>query len=179
MSNELCYRAERTILTEHDAATALKVGWRSVFGNEPTNNQLALIWSQCALETGRFKSIWCYNFGNIKNTAGHAYYMIRCDEYINGKHVWLNPPDKGTWFNYYVNSEEGAEAYIRFLSQKKNYAKAWQEVINGDPVAFCHQLKLAHYYTADESLYTKGVVNLCNEIKRILEDEEVNEIYGK
>jgi hypothetical protein len=56
-------------------------------------------------------------------------------------------------------------SYIRFLAQKKNYQKAWQEVLNGNPEAYGHQLKLARYYTADEAAYTKGAVSLCKEFK--------------
>lgn len=165
MIDELCVHAERTTITEQDAAQALKLAWNAVFGNDPTLEQLSLLWAQSALETGRWKSIWCYNFGNIKNTTGHTYYMIRCDEYIGGKHVWLDPPDKGTWFDSYLSAEAGAEAYIRFLSQKHGYAAAWQQVIAGDPMAYCHALKMAHYYTADEAAYTKGVVSLVDEFQ--------------
>lgn len=167
---DLCVHAERTILTEHDAAQALKMSWQLVFGSAPNIDQLALLWSQSALETGRFKSIWCNNFGNIKNTAGHTYYMIRCDEWIGGKHVWLDPPAQGTWFDSYDTAEAGAEAYIRFLAEKKGYTACWQEVVNGDAVAFCHHLKMAHYYTADEAAYTRGVVSLCNEFKKNYSD---------
>lgn len=167
----------RTVLTSHCAATALRIGWRAVFDTEPTIDQLALLWAQSALETGRFKSIWNNNFGNIKYSDNNDYYMIRCDEWIGGKHVWFDPPVLATWFNAYTSPETGAEAYIRFLSQKKNYAAAWQEVINGNPIAFCHQLKIAHYYTADEAAYSKGVVSLCNEIKKDLESADVDELY--
>ena len=168
----------RTVLTSHEAMTALKVAWRAVFSNDPTTDQLALLWAQSALETGRFKSIWNYNFGNIKQTDDHDYYMIRCDEYIAGKHVWLDPPDRGTWFNAYESAEAGAIEYINFLANKHNYQACWQEVINGDPIAFCHQLKLAHYYTADEASYTKGVVSLFNEIKKDIESTNTDDIYS-
>lgn len=155
-----------TPLSEEAAALALKEGWRNVFDEIPTIEQLSLLWSQSALETGRWKFIHNNNFGNIKVIPGHVYSMFRCNEIINGKTQWFDPPHPQTAFCAYLTPEAGAEAYIRFLAQKKRYQPAWQEVINGNPQAFCHQLKVSGYYTASETLYTKGVVSLVNEFKR-------------
>ena len=32
----------------------------------------------------------------------------------------------------------------------------------GDPGDFCHRLKVARYYTADEALYTRGVTSIMH-----------------
>ena len=175
MNNELFVAHQITKLTEHEAAQALRMAWKEVFEEEPTLDQLALLWAQSALECGRWKYLHNYNFGNIKAIPGHVFTQFRCDEYINGKRVWFDPPHEATSFCAYLTASAGAAAYIRFLSEKKWYQKAWQQVIAGDPVAYCHALKMAKYYTASEESYTKGVVSLCNEFKKkhadVLEDK--------
>jgi hypothetical protein len=53
--------------------------------------------------------------------------------------------------------------HLNFLMKRKRYAKAWQEVLNGDPAAYSHELKAGGYYTANEARYTNTLVNLFNE----------------
>jgi hypothetical protein len=164
-NHPLYLKAEVKTLSEGEAAVALREAWFKIFGSYPSNNQLALLWSQSALETGRWKKIWCYNFGNIKwkQDSGHTFTMFRCSEILNSKEEWFDPPHAQTHFKAYKTAVEGAEDYIRFVSGRKRYAKAWQEVLNGNPVAYSKELRAAGYYTASETLYTKGVVRLRNE----------------
>lgn len=154
---------------EGEAAYALREAWKKLYGDYPSNNSLALMWSQWALETGRGKAIWNYNFGNIKRSADEDYCMYRCNEDINGKLEWFDPPNKQTWFRSYSTAVDGAYDYIRFLSQKQRYQIAWAAVKAGDPAAFGHALKMAGYYTANEAQYTKGLVSLTNEFKGKIE----------
>jgi hypothetical protein len=166
-THPLYLKAEVKTLSEGEAAVALREAWFKIFGSYPNNNQLALLWSQAALETGRWKKIWCYNFGNIKKNWGNndnaTFTMFRCSEILNGKEEWFDPPHIQTHFKAYKSATEGAEDYIRFVSGRKRYAKAWQEVLNGDPVAYCKELRAGGYFTASLELYTKGVVRLTNE----------------
>jgi hypothetical protein len=166
-NHPLYLKAEVKTLTEGEAAVALREAWFKIFGTYPNNNQLALLWAQSALETARWKSIWCYNFGNIKKRwlpdDGYTFTMFRCSEILNGKEEWFDPPHIQTHFKAYKSAIAGAEDYIRFVSGRKRYAKAWQEVLNGDPVAYSKELRAGGYYTASESLYTKGVVRLTTE----------------
>lgn len=150
---------------EGEAAYALREAWKRLYTEYPSLDSLALLWAQWALETGRGKSIFCYNFGNIKRSADEDYCMFRCDEIINGKTVWFEPPNKATWFRAYPTAVDGAYDYIKFLSQKSRYQTAWIAVKAGDPAAFGHALKMADYYTANEANYTKGLVSLTNEFK--------------
>lgn len=164
--DELQVENQLTPLTEKDAAQALRLGWINVFESEPTLDQLSLLWAQSALETGRWRFLHNNNFGNIKAIPGHVYCQFRCDEWIGGKHVWFDPPHPATSFCAYYTAEAGAEAYIRFLAEKKGYKAAWTQVVAGDPLAFVHALKMAKYFTASEEDYSKGVVSLVNEFKR-------------
>lgn len=152
-------------ISEGEATYSLRQAWFKLYNEYPSNNSLALLYAQWALETGFGKSCWNYNYGNIKRSADEDYCMFRCDEIINGKAVWFDPPSKVTWFRAYPNALAGAYDYIKFLSQRKRYEKAWQSVINGDPADFAHQLKIAGYYTASESIYLRGVVSLTNQFK--------------
>jgi hypothetical protein len=164
-------------LAEGEAAVALREAWKTYLGQYPSDDSLALLWAQSALETGRWKIIHCYNFGNIKKRHAHPRYkniqddghdwcMFRCNEVIGGVIHWFDPPHPQTHFRAYASAHNGAKDYIKFLANRSRYKKAWSEVVKGDPAAYSHELKKAGYYTASESLYTRGVVRLTNEFKR-------------
>jgi hypothetical protein len=165
-------------LDEAQAAYALREAWKRVYGDYPSDRSLAVLWAKSALETGRWKFIHNYNFGNIKKKRktryspddGHFFTMFRCGEVINGRHIMFDPPHYQTHFRAYLTVEEGAEDYLRFVSQKKRYLKAWQKVIEGDPRGYSHELKVAGYYTASEARYTAGVVRLFDEFLRRKEE---------
>jgi hypothetical protein len=159
------FEAKVKQISEGEAAYSLREAWKKLYGEYPSLNSLALLWSQWALETGRGKSIWNYNFGNIKVSGDEDYTMYRCNEVINGKVEWFDPPHKQTWFRSYGSAIDGAYDYIKFLSQKSRYKAAWQAIIKGDPAIFSHELKVAGYYTAEEEGYTHNVVSLTTEFK--------------
>ena len=56
-------------LDEGEAAYALREAWNRVYNAYPSDNQLAVLWAKSCLETGHWKAIHCYNFGNIKATV--------------------------------------------------------------------------------------------------------------
>ena len=161
-------------LQEAEATYALREAWHKVYGQYPSDKSLGVLWAKSALETGRWKSIHCYNFGNIKKKRasstgpddGHFFTMFRCGEIINGKNMMFDPPHYQTHFRAYKTVADGAEDYIRFVSQKTRYKKAWQKVIEGDPKGYAYELKIAGYYTASLELYTSGVVRLFNEFMK-------------
>src|SRR3990172_5873638 len=166
-----------TKLEEGEAVYALREAWKRIYGNYPTNKSLALLWSQWCLESGRGKFCRNYNFGNIKKRHSNATTKIEDDgslfamfenvgEIINGKQVIFQPPHLQTHFRAYKTVTDGAEDYIKFISQKKQYQKAWLAVIAGDPERFGHELKISGYYTASEQLYTKGIIRLTEEFMR-------------
>ena len=156
-----------TALTAAEAAYAFREGWYKVLGYYPSNRSLAVLLAKSGLETGRWKKIHNYNFGNIKKKRkpddGHTFTMFPCSEILKGKEVFFKPPHIQTHFAAYPTTPAGAEGYIRFVSQKDQYKKAWQKVIEGDPSGYCHELKLAGYYTANEVKYTENVVCMFSE----------------
>lgn len=165
--------SKKTPLTEEEATYYLNNAWKNIYNVYPSINSLALLWAQSAGETWRWKALRCYNWGNIKrrknnNTLRWTSYEAGENLTINGiyKHWMFYPYHDQTHFQAFDDALAGAEFYIRFLSQRKRYKKAWEEVIKGDPVAYCRELKKAGYFTAGLAHYTKGVVSLTNEFKR-------------
>jgi hypothetical protein len=145
---------------------ALRSAWDALFGEIPARESLLVLLAQWALETGRGKSMHCYNLGNIKHVPGDGrdFTYFRCNEIINGKEVWFDPPHPACCFRAYPTLEAGAADYLALLQRR--FSKAWPAVLAGDPAEFSHQLKVSRYYTADEKLYTKSVVSLFNEFSR-------------
>lgn len=162
---------ELKTLSEGEATYALREAWHNIYGEYPSDKSLAILWAQSALETGRWKSMHNYNWGNIKkkhapNDDGHYFTMFRCNELINKRLEWFNPPHIQTHFRAYKSATDGAEDYIKFLAGRTRYAKAWAALKAGDPAKYSHELKMGGYYTASEVLYTTGVVRLCQEFLR-------------
>jgi hypothetical protein len=148
----------RTNVSELDMANAIKQAWVDLFGKEPFKEQVAMLMAQNSLETGNRKSMWNYNVGNI-TTGGNSKYNffddLTTDEQIKpGK--WEK---RNLKYRSYDSLKEGVKDYIRLISGGR-YAKAWQSVVNPDPVAFSKALKQSGYYTANEAPYTKGLTAL-------------------
>lgn len=181
-------------LKEAEATYALREAWKRVYGTYPNDTSLAVLWSKSALETGKWKYIHDYNFGNIKrkqNDEVNLFTMYECGEEVSlaqaqklvaedperirivRTYTWPNGSKRASinikpghlWSQFTAHKlpEDGAEFYLRFVSQNTRYAKAWQRVIAGDPIGYSHELGVAGYYTADEGQYTAGVVRLFNE----------------
>jgi len=172
---------EKLSITEAEGTYALREGWKKLYKKYPSDNSLAILWAQVVLETGRFKvGFHNGNFGNIKKRwpnpkygitdDGHYFTMFRAGEVLNGRHQMFDPPHKQTHFRAYESIIDGAEDYIKFVSQKARYKKAWAELIKGDPKAYSHELKVAGYYTANEERYTNGVVRLFEEFLKRKEE---------
>lgn len=168
-----------------EAAAAMRYALMLQLGKDPDAAVLALALAKTALETGRWQKIHRYNWGNIK--AGEKYVgmytCFRCNEVIKGKVVWFSPTTDGfteppghpqTRFRAYANHYDGAVEYVRFVSSGR-YGGAWSALLTGDAAEFVHRLKLAGYFTADESAYLKGVVGLRDEFLKRLRGMPVEE----
>lgn len=160
-----------TPYTPQEAGLALRSAYETVCGRTPSNACLALLMAQSALETGRWKKIHCHNWGNVKAGPEYTgkYCQFRCNEVINGKIEWFDPPHPQTNFRAFDSAESGAIDHIRFLSQRKRYAKAWEVAQTGMPLAFVDALKSAGYFTADPAPYRSGVASLWNEYMKLVE----------
>ncbi len=72
--------------------------------------------------------------------------------------VWFYPNHPYACFRAFATLDEGASDYVQM--QRTRFASAWPAVLAGDPAAFGHALKLAHYYTAGESGYVGDLQRL-------------------
>ncbi len=72
--------------------------------------------------------------------------------------IWFYPNHPYACFRAFASLDEGTRDYIQM--QRTRFASAWPAVLAGDPAAFGHALKLAHYYTADESGYVGALQRL-------------------
>lgn len=156
-----------TILSEGEAAYSLREAWKKIHNSYPSNATLACLWAQTALETGKFKLLHVYNWGNIKSRPddGHYWTAYKCSEIINGKEIFFTPPHPQCNFRAYKTSTDGAEDYIKFLT-KSRYAKSLTELKKGNVVTYTQELSKAGYFTASVSLYLKGMTRLVNEFNK-------------
>lgn len=164
--------AVKTPITPLDVARALRAAWLRLFEVIPADQCIAVLMAQSALETGRWKSCWNYNLGNIKGGGkwqGDTC-QFRCNEVIKGKVEWFEPPHPQTTFRAYPTLTDAAADYLWLL--RRRFSGAWNYILNGDPVGFSQALKRQNYYTAPEPPYTKAVKSLFTEYLKLLLTQE-------
>ena len=154
-----------TPLTPGEVARAFHAAFYTIVGVPPTHRTLSILLAQSALESGRWKSLHCLNFTNIKASETYEgyYCLYRCNEIINGRVEWFDPPHPQCRFRAYQSIHDAALDYLRFLHDRKRYQASWAQAIAGDPVAFVAALKAAGFFTANEGPYRKAVLSLTNE----------------
>jgi len=153
-----------TPATPAQVRTALAVAWRERFAAAASEPSLLVLLSQWALETGRGRSMHCYNLGNIKsNGKSGEWCFFRCNEIINGKLVWIEPDAPGCRFRAHATLAAGASDYLATVFVR--FGTAWPAVLAGDPREFSRRLRAARYYTAPEASYTAGLVALFREFR--------------
>ena len=188
MSKEL--PVVKTEATIQDVIRAFAYAWLQLFNEIPKKESICILLAQSALETGRWKSMHCWNFGNIKSVAndGRDYCYFACNEELDPNYakkvvansnglakitgytvkgkaiVWLYRPHPGCKFRAFDTIEEGAIdhlSFIRYRYGKK--AGVWDAVLKGDVVSYCQALSKNGYFTADVGGYTKSVSSIFRE----------------
>lgn len=148
-----------TYVSESEMAQTIKKAWEELYRENPqamvtpspTQEQIAMILAQNALETGHRKNMYDYNVGNL--VAGDTNYNY----YFLGKN-----PRK---FRSYSSLLEGTKDYLKLLSQDDRYTKAWKHMLNPDPSKYSKSLKEGGYYTEGEAGYTEIITSLYNKFK--------------
>lgn len=154
---------------ELDIVKSLNSAWVTVLKTQPSINSLAVLFSQITLENGpNLKYCKNFNIGNIKSLPNdnRCWTAFRCNEILGGVNQYFDPPNPTCNFRAFKTATEGFVDYIQFLAQRQSYAKAWAQVLIGDPAAYCSALKDARYFTATLESYTNGVVSICNQFKK-------------
>lgn len=154
----------RTVMTPREALAACWTAHQNVLGGPCSTNLLAMLVAQSALETGRWKSCYCWNAGNIRGLGPNgAWTSIKgASEIIDGKEVFfgIGPENR---FAAYPNAVSGFEGLVRFLGtashppKPNRYQLAWEAAIAGDVGKYCSELHANDYFTANVDLYAKGV----------------------
>lgn len=154
----------RTEVSETQMAQAILESWQDLFKETPSKQQVALVLSQNALETGHRKSMWNFNVGNITTDGKGSFdYFddLATDEQIKPG-VWKKMNLK---YRAYPSLKDGVKDYLRLLSSKR-YSNAWEHIKNPDPTAFSKALKQSGYYTANEAPYTKTLNQLYGQFSK-------------
>lgn len=181
---------ELTPFPFEQAVVAMKYGLQSQLTPAVREDVLALALAKTALETGNWKKIHQYNWGNIK--AGQQfegqYTTFTCGENyaLNGgpSRQYIFHPEDGfdpadahcipnskfpATPNPSGNPQTRFRAYaneydgaIEYVEFVANgrYHDAWNELLEGDASGYVHALKLKGYFTADEHQYAAGVIAL-------------------
>lgn len=162
-----------------EARDAMWRAYKVVFGEEIKTPALSVLLAHSALETGHWKvGIWNWNFGNVKASASYPgkHQYFRCNELINGKYVWYDPPHPQCRFRAYDSPAEGLEHHLRFLGTSTNpwgkpnrYQAAWDQAMAGNPAEFVTELRRARYFTAYLEPYKRTVVQLTEKFSRELQ----------
>lgn len=178
---------QTTPVTSAQMFEALRSAWVQYFNGDPSKKSLCLLVAHWAFETAWGRGMWNFNIGNAKSREGddHDYTFFACTENMQigaakvlvahptAGHAEIQsvrgtvatvkffPPHPACRFRAFTSLELGAADYIDLLvrrfSDDNQEKDAWHWVSQGDPVAFCHALKLKGYYTGDEVQYTGQV----------------------
>lgn len=149
-----------TPLSRDDASRALMTAYLQLTGALPTPGVLALLLAQSAFETGHWKSLHNFNFGNAK--AGPEYPLItqfHCSEVDeHGIEHFYDPPDPHCNFRAYDNAAAGALDHLKVLQHRPTW---WQGLHTEDPSAFVDALATPpKYFTGNVAVYKRSVVSL-------------------
>jgi hypothetical protein len=185
--------ARLTPFSFEDAAVAMRAALRHQLQAEPSRETLALALAKCALETGRWKSIWANNWGNVK--AGVKYEGLYCcfelNEVLREKGPDGKPRDVVVWFSPRGRLDRKGGKVVAepfedppghpqtrmraYLTREDGaiayvsfvsggrYADGWQLLLKGDAVGYVRAIKAKGYFTADEAKYRAGVVSMQRE----------------
>jgi hypothetical protein len=143
--------ARRTPASMNEIRSALSQAVRDVTGYAPSSQTLDVLSAQVSLETAGGRSMYNFNFGGIKG-AGPSGLTAECNthELLGGHDVTLKQG-----FRAYSSLADGAHDYIAVL--RGRFPQAFGLAVAGNVDGFAHALKQAHYYTADEGEYAKGL----------------------
>ena len=142
----------KTPFTPDTLIAALTTAFTSELGHPPTNQAIAVLAAQCALECANGAACIQNNLGCYKKGVSEDWCEFTTTEYLG------NPPVKQTMvcaFAAWPDLPSASAFYIR--SCYTNYPEAWAGAVQGDADAFASGLKQRGYYTAPEADYAAGV----------------------
>jgi hypothetical protein len=142
-----------TQLAPDDAARELAEAYFRVMGKRPTVAKMKLLISQSALESGNWKLMHNWNFGNEKLSGSDSHSQIY--------NISDDPADPSAFYAAFLNPADGAEHYVRTLTKRDH----WREGLeSGKPLQFIQALSTPPvYFTADPQRYLVTMTNLIDQ----------------
>ncbi len=167
--------AARTPISRNQFVAAAKNIWPDIFPDIPmTEAGIGVLWAQAALETGHFKHMYNYNFGNVKATPGwsqsHKWTNFACFETIKGKSQKFTSQHPICFWRAFDTLEEGMKNYLAVLGSK-NYRDALVKATQGDPKGFIYGLKAGGYFTAGAEGYANSVAKMYSSYRNNIMEE--------
>jgi hypothetical protein len=149
---------QKTPLTEAEVREAFRAGHELVHGTPPPEPRLAYAWAVAMLETGRGRSTWNYNFGNVKATASWK-----------ESHDWttipVRPPEPPEQ-RAFATGAEGAASWWRLLDGSR-YAGVLDLADQGQPLDAAWLMGERGYYTAPRDQYSGNVQRYVDEYRSV------------
>lgn len=141
----------RTEIGEDGARASLAEAHQGIKGNAPPWARLGGVWALVMLETGRTKSMWNYNHGNIIRTKG----------WPGDWHVLQLPASEPPAYRAYPSAHAGAADLWALLFER--YGAALARFDASDPEGAAHELHAKGYFTADPHKYGATLRKLFDE----------------
>jgi hypothetical protein len=136
-----------------------------ILGSSVPQAAVAVLVAQAAFETGNFKALYNWNFGNAKYTGGTNWFLQMDDcKDSSGNKV----PCK---FRSYDDAARGAQAYLHLLQTV--YPESWAAALQGDVAGFVKGLVqnakgLKYFSSSNVAGYEAGVQKYWNQFKNLL-----------
>jgi hypothetical protein len=145
---------QRTPVTRADLRAAISRALERTDGKRPADQLVDVLTAHASLETASGDRMYNFNFGGIKGTSPSGSTAVcRTHEVLGGKDVVIKDG-----FRAYGSLDEGALDYVRTM--KSRFGGALAPAARGDVSGFASALKSAHYYTASEADYARGLNSL-------------------
>ena len=148
---------EKTPVSQEDAIKYIHNGYQRVFGGDPTPKQLAILVAQSAFETGWWKEMYNYNYGNIKGMgpSGLTTYLPTTEGYGKTKVSIIDG------FRAYSDPFEGIDDYLELLRDK--YPRATECMKKEDVDGFINELQ-GSYFTGNPGAYKSAVNKIVKQL---------------
>ena len=175
----------RTQVSPLELQQALAARLTEALGHAPSDHATIALVAMSAFETGRWKSCWNYNLGNVKATeswSGNYTCLRNVREVIRGVTRWFSPSGEtagkdgpvigerytlppghpATRFIAFSSLDQGAAAWVEKLL--KRYRAPLEALLAGASTNdFIAGLKNLNYFTGDLAVYQSQVASLYRE----------------
>jgi len=146
---------KKTTFSKEEFINSIRNIWQKVIPDIPMSEEgINILWGQVSLETGNFRSMYNYNFGNIKaSPKSGKWTSYPCGERLNGKSYKFTERHPMCYFRAFDTPDEGLAFYLGTLT--KRFRPALEAAAQGNVEDFVYKLHEQGYYTAKPEAYLK------------------------